>query len=71
MLDNVSSYINDVSNISDDFEPYFINYINKVQDMDIENEILPLIKDKTTTYLTKLRRLDLATRKRREKRLSI
>mgnify|MGYP004640216293 CR=1 FL=1 len=36
MLETVKQYINDIDNIS--FNLYFVNYMIKMQDIDLENE---------------------------------
>lgn len=48
------------SNVS--FEQMYDRYVSDVQDMDLENEILPLIKRESTEYVAFVRKLERARR---------
>lgn len=42
------------------FEQMYDRYVSDVQDMDLENEILPLIKRESTEYVAFVRKLERA-----------
>lgn len=42
------------------FEQMYDQYVSDVQDMDLENEILPLIKRESTEYVAFVRKLERA-----------
>ena len=44
------------------FEQMYDRYVSEVQDMDLENEILPLIKRESTEYVAFVRKLERARR---------
>ena len=44
------------------FESMYDRYVSDVQDMDLENEILPLIKRESTEYVALVRKLERARR---------
>ena len=58
MLDNVKQALDNALSDSTKFSAFYDNYCMKIQDMDLENEILPLIKRESTDYLSFERKLE-------------
>lgn len=58
MLDNVIKEIQFALKDSTKFSTFYDNYCMEIQDMDLENEILPLIKRESTDYLSFERKLE-------------
>lgn len=51
MLDIIKNSISNIDKEDIPFSKFYDNYVMKIQDMDIDNEILPLIKQQSTEYL--------------------
>lgn len=51
MLDTVRDIISNINSQDIPFSSFYNTYVMKIQDMDIDNEILPLIKQQSTEYL--------------------
>lgn len=62
MLNVVRDEINRQLESDVSFERMYDQYVSVVQDMDLENEILPLIKRESTEYVAFIRKLERARR---------
>ena len=49
------------------FQQMYDAYVLKIQDMDLENEILPLIKRETTDYVKFVKKLERSRKKAMKK----
>ena len=65
MLSSVKSTLSEFAANDVPFSAFYDDYVCKIQDMDIDNEILPLIKQESTKYLAEQRKL-ARLRKRRK-----
>lgn len=70
MLETVKKSIKDAMSDDTSFARFYDSYVMKIQDMDIDNEILPLIR-KESTECVKLQAKLLRKRKRDVKRLKV
>lgn len=48
MLDSIKHRLSDAENDTRSFSDMYNDYVMQIQDMDIDNEILPLIKKEST-----------------------
>lgn len=67
MLDTVRNKINECMEDDTDFSSYFNDYVMAIQDMDIDNEILPIVKIQSTEYLAAELKLQRQIKRRRKK----
>lgn len=70
MLDTVKSAVSKRIESSEDFSEFYNEYLMKIQDMDIDNEILPLIKRETTEYVAAQKKLERLRKRTRRKMFS-
>lgn len=67
MLDAVRNKIDSCMEDETDFASFFDDYVLQIQDMDIENEILPIVKIQSTEYLAAELKLQRQLNRRRKK----
>lgn len=67
MLDHIRRDIRQSVNDSTSFSDYFMKYVCYIQDMDIDNEILPLIKKESTEVVKFQKRLERSKKRSRRK----
>ena len=67
MLDHIKRDIRQSVNNSTPFSDYFMQYVCTIQDMDIDNEILPLIKKESTEVVKFQKRLERSKKRSRRK----
>ena len=70
MLDTIESAVSKRLESSEDFSTFYNEYLMKIQDMDIDNEILPLIKRETTEYVAAQKKLERLRKRTRRKMFS-
>ena len=70
MLNTVSRCIDKYEYNDKDFQDMYNEYVMQIQDMDIENELLPLIKNRTTEFLKFQKKL-LRERNKARKKIGI
>ena len=63
MLNTVQSAIQQAMDTNVSFAQMYIDYTCKIQDMDIDNEILPLIKQESTEYVSLQKKLARARKR--------
>lgn len=51
MLSHVAEDVSSAKGNNATFDEYYMDYVCRVQDEDVENEILPFIRSKTTEYV--------------------
>ena len=67
MLNTVLKCIKTEMESDETFQQMYDAYVLKIQDMDLENEILPLIKRETTDYIKFVKKLDRSRKKAMKK----
>ena len=67
MLNTVLKAINEEMESTETFQQMYDAYVIKIQDMDLENEILPLIKRETTDYVKFVKKLERSRKKAMKK----
>lgn len=67
MLNTVIKAINEEMESTETFQQMYDAYVIKIQDMDLENEILPLIKRETTDYVKFVKKLERSRKKAMKK----
>lgn len=67
MLNTVLETLNKEMESSETFQEMYDGYVMKIQDMDLENEILPLIKRETTDYVKFVKKLERSRKKAMKK----
>lgn len=67
MLNSVRSTLSSELSDTSSFADYYTSYVMKVQDEDIENEILPLIKHESTEYVGFVRKMERSRKRARRK----
>lgn len=70
MLDTIKSAVSKRLESPEDFSTFYNEYLMKIQDMDIDNEILPLIKRETTEYVAAQKKLERLRKRTRRKMFS-
>lgn len=63
MLNTVQSVIQQAMHTNVSFAQMYIDYTCAIQDMDIDNEILPLIKQESTEYVSLQKKLARARKR--------
>lgn len=67
MLNSIRQRIDAEASDSTSFSDFYTSYVLKVQDDDIENEILPLIKHESTEYVNFVRKMERSKKRARRK----
>lgn len=67
MLNTVLETLNREMESNETFQDMYDSYVMKIQDMDLENEILPLIKRETTDYVKFVKKLERSRKKAMKK----
>ena len=67
MLNTVLKCIKTEMESDETFQQMYDAYVLKIQDMDLENEILPLIKRETTDYVKFVKKLERSRKKAMKK----
>lgn len=67
MLNTVLETLNREMESNETFQDMYDSYVMKIQDMDLENEILPLIKRETTGYVKFVKKLERSRKKAMKK----
>lgn len=70
MLDTIKSAVSKSLESTEDFSTFYNEYLMKIQDMDIDNEILPLIKRETTEYVAAQKKIERLRKRTRRKMFS-